>query len=221
MCVSRACTFLVELREECEGKSSNLAYKWSRRPVCSLFRSQLPSSSRIAYALHSSQFRLWIVCMTTILTAALVYWIEGKTGFSLYRFTFWIVIPAGSILCGVAGASGSFVSARVMNSRPGTHPGVLAAADSLLMFLALSWMEYSFAVAHGVHLSQQIPFATYLSYVLSHGKMAELSQRRSGRQAWLVRWRWLLHGCATYVEPHFRVIVRTIPMLLRNVQESQ
>jgi hypothetical protein len=109
------------------------------------------------------------MAITTILTAAIVYWIEAKTGFSLYRFAVWYVFPFGAFLCGIAGASGSFISARVLNSRPGSLTVVLAAANALLMFLVLSWMEYSLATVHGVHLSQQAPFATYLSYVLSHG----------------------------------------------------
>jgi hypothetical protein len=115
---------------------------------------------------------LVVSCMaiTTVLTAALVYWIEDQTDFSLYRFTFWFVIPVGALVCGVAGASGALVSARVLNSRPGSYGG-LAAAGALLMFLALSWMEYSFSVVHGVPLSKTIPFSTFLSYVLSHGSI--------------------------------------------------
>ena len=109
--------------------------------------------------------------ITTVLTAGLVYWIEDKTRFSLYRFTFWFIMPAGAFICGVAGASGAFFGSRVLNARPGKHLAALVAADSLLMFFSVNWLEYSLAQVHGLRLHDEVSFATYLAYMLSHASI--------------------------------------------------
>jgi len=44
--------------------------------------------------------------VTSLLTAAILWWVEVQFGFAFYTWMFWFVIPVGALLSGFAGASG-------------------------------------------------------------------------------------------------------------------
>ena len=55
---------------------------------------------------------------TCLLTAVILWWIETRSGFAFYTWTFWFVIPVWAVFSGFVGASGYYAGAWVLNHRP-------------------------------------------------------------------------------------------------------
>ena len=55
---------------------------------------------------------------TCLLTAVILWWIETRSGFAFYTWTFWFVIPVWAVFSGFVGASGYYAGAWVLNHHP-------------------------------------------------------------------------------------------------------
>jgi hypothetical protein len=105
--------------------------------------------------------------VTSVLTAIALTLIEEWTGFSLFTLSFWLVIPAGAVLCGFAAASGYWIGCRWLHVRPGAilalQMVLVAGATHVLIY----YLQYaSTALDDGRALSEVMGFPAYLQIVL-------------------------------------------------------
>lgn len=106
--------------------------------------------------------------VTSVLTAIALEVIERLTGFSLFTFSFWVVIPVGAILCGFAAASGYWLGCRWLHVRPG---GLLALQMVLVAgatYLLIYYLQYAtYALEDGRMLSEVMEFPAFLKIALT------------------------------------------------------
>ncbi len=112
----------------------------------------------------------WTV--TSMACAALLVFMENTLGFSLYRFMFWFIIPAGAIASGFLAASGYYLAARLTHFRPRGSVGLLSLATSVFFYLLLTGLEFSTRTFHGLPLSHWISYPKFVSYGLLHAHMS-------------------------------------------------
>lgn len=107
--------------------------------------------------------------VTSCATAALLALVERWTGFALFTFTIWVVLPGGAILSGFAAASGYYAGGRWLHVRPG---GLLALQMILVAgatYLLIHYAEYASIIrSDGIALRDVLPFSAYLDFVLTH-----------------------------------------------------
>ena len=65
---------------------------------------------------------------TSILTAVAVAVFDRITGFNLFTFAVWAIVPAGAGLCGFAAASGYYFAAKFLHQRPTLRNVISASA---------------------------------------------------------------------------------------------
>lgn len=100
--------------------------------------------------------------VTSVATAVVVATIDALTGFNLFTFSIWLVLPAGAIVCGGLAASGYFFAAKHFHERPTplllVQMLVIAAATQLLIY----WLEYEAATVDGTRIAGLVSFADYM-----------------------------------------------------------
>lgn len=106
--------------------------------------------------------------VTSILTALAVVVVSKMTGFDLFTFSLWVVVPVGAILVGFAAASGYYFGSLYFHKRAGLflllQMVVIAGITQLLIY----YMEYSTLVLDdGRRVSDFIPFGQYLDISLT------------------------------------------------------
>jgi len=106
--------------------------------------------------------------VTSVATAVILALLEQKWGIALYSFTFWFIIPAGAIGCGIVAASGYYFGARLFNHRP---TGVLllnVVAISVSTFFLVHYLSYYFMTVDGRVIRDYMEFSDFLATTLSH-----------------------------------------------------
>ncbi|WP_230187971.1 hypothetical protein [Sphingobium sp. CECT 9361] len=105
--------------------------------------------------------------VTSILTAAgntLIHWF---TGFNLFSLSFFVIVPAGALLCGFAAAYGYYFAAKFFHIRPNKvllfQMIVIAAITQFLIY----WLEYQTLVVEGIHVADFMPFGQYMDISLT------------------------------------------------------
>lgn len=119
---------------------------------------------------RTAQSSIAAVCgiVTSILTAALLAFIELRWGHALYSFTAWFVIPIGALGAGMVAAVGYLIGARLANYRPSASLLSVILTTSASMFFLIQWMEYSFMAVNGHPIQDSISFREFLSYTVAH-----------------------------------------------------
>lgn len=120
--------------------------------------------------------------VTSILTAAVVTIFNLWTGFNLFTFSLWVIVPVGAIGCGLVAASGYYFAAKFLHQRPTKmlllQMVVIAALTQSLIY----WLEYKTLVIDGQNVSDYVPFLQYLDISLTkvHLKMGRALQADTG-----------------------------------------
>lgn len=109
--------------------------------------------------------------VTSIITAAILVFVELRFGWALYSLTFWFVIPAGAIGAGLIAASGYYYGARLLNFRPTRNFLWVIVAISAGTFFFIYWLEYMLITVDGNSISDAASFGRFLNYSLSHTAM--------------------------------------------------
>lgn len=129
--------------------------------------------------------------VTSLLTALLVTFIERLTGFDVFTFDIWFIIPAGAIATGIAAASGYYFGSLYFHTRPNVllllQMVVVAGCTQLLIY----YMQYATLVLDdGRSASDLVPFAKYLdlSLTTAHYRVGRAGQVDTGEVGQLGYW---------------------------------
>lgn len=109
--------------------------------------------------------------VTSIATAFIVTLISNMTGFNLFSFSIWVILPAGAGFCGFAAASGYYFAAKylhIMPSKSLLFQMVLVAAFTQL---GIYYLEYLTLDIDGQKVSSIVSFETYLDVLLTKTHM--------------------------------------------------
>lgn len=150
------------------------------------------------------------------LTVAIVVIFDKATGFNLFSMSFWLVIPAGALLCGAAAASGYYFGALWTHTRPSRFIFVQMVIVAALAQLTIYYTEYAtFTFDDGTLVSNSIGFWQYLDVYLSsmHMRIGRGGQIDSGEVGSFGYWLaviqfvgFLLGGIAVFI------FLRTYPV---------
>ena len=105
---------------------------------------------------------------SSVLTAALLSFVELRWGRALYSFTAWFVIPIGALGAGMVAAVGYLIGARLANHRPSSQLLSVIVTTSAAMFFLIQWMDYSFMSVDGQSIQNNRSFRDFLSYTVAH-----------------------------------------------------
>ncbi len=103
---------------------------------------------------------------TSLLTALILWWVEGQFGFAFYTWTFWFVIPAGALLSGFAGASGYYAGSWFFGHRPTRLLLLNIVIASVATFFTIHYLSYITLQIEGKQVSDYIPFWQYLDIAI-------------------------------------------------------
>lgn len=105
---------------------------------------------------------------TTLLTCLILAFIDLTTGFSLYGFNLWFIVPIGALFAGFAAASGCYAAARLLNHQPTrvVLAGVLAL--SALTFFVVHYLDYYFTTIEGQRVRDFVSFPAFLNISLTN-----------------------------------------------------
>lgn len=119
---------------------------------------------------------------TSILTAVAVAVFDRITGFNLFTFAVWAIVPAGAGLCGFAAASGYYFAAKFLHQRPTKILLFQMIAIAAFTQMLIYWLEYVTLTIDGRHIADVIPFGQYLDIILTtaHYKMGRAMQADVG-----------------------------------------
>ncbi len=106
--------------------------------------------------------------VTTVLTCIVLAFVDLTTGFSLYGFSLWFILPVGALLSGFVAASGCYLAGRGLNHKPTgiVLAGVLAL--SAAAFFLIHYLDYYFTTVDGLHVREFVSFTRYLGIELSN-----------------------------------------------------
>jgi hypothetical protein len=104
---------------------------------------------------------------TSILTAAIVALIDDITGFNLFGFSLWLIVPVGAVGCGFVAASGYYFSAKLLHQRPSAFLLIQMVFIAAITQFLIYWFEYSTLIIDGVQVSDRISFSKYLDVTLT------------------------------------------------------
>ena len=121
--------------------------------------------------------------VTSMITAAILVFVELRFGWVLYSITFWFVIPAGAIGAGLIAASGYYYGARLLNFRPTRNFLWVIVAISAGTFFFIYWLKYVLITVDGNPIRDAVSFSQYLNYSLAHTAMRFSLRGRTIRNA--------------------------------------
>ena len=108
---------------------------------------------------------------TSALTALILWWIELKSGFALYTWMVWFVIPVGAILAGFAGASGYYAGSWWFGRRPTRLLLQNVLLASIATFLLINYFSYITLQIDGKPASDYVSFWKYLDLTVRSTSM--------------------------------------------------
>jgi len=105
---------------------------------------------------------------TSVLTALVLGLIEVYTGYAIYSWTFWFVIPVGAFLAGFGAASGYYAGAMLFHQKP--VGGVLfnMLSVSVSAYLIVHYVPYYLLEVNGIRVKDAISFWQYLDFAVRH-----------------------------------------------------
>lgn len=120
--------------------------------------------------------------VTSIATAVAVVVFYNLTGFNVFGFSIWVVIPAGAVMCGFAAASGYFFAAKYLHLPPSRFLLLQMVVVTALTQISIYWLEYKTLTVNGMNVSHYVPFSEYLSITLTsaHLKIGRALQSDGG-----------------------------------------
>jgi len=105
---------------------------------------------------------------TSVMTAIAVVVISNLTGFNIFTFSIWVIVPAGAMGVGMAAASGYYLGGLYFHQRATVglliQMVVIAASTQLLIY----YLGYTTLVLdNGVRVADHIDFGKYLDIILT------------------------------------------------------
>ena len=110
--------------------------------------------------------------VTSLVTAVLLWGIEQRFGVALYSWMFWLVVPVGAGLAGLAAASGYYAGARLFNRRPTRRLLANVILASVATFFLIHYLSYVTLEVDGVRVSEFFPFSQYLDIAIRSTSMS-------------------------------------------------
>lgn len=105
---------------------------------------------------------------TSLLLGTILAAVEIGTGWALYSFTLWFVLPAGATATGLIAAGGMFYAARWVHYYPRFLFFVASVAIATGTLATIHFIVWSGTVVEGKPLSDILRFADYLNWVSHH-----------------------------------------------------
>lgn len=109
--------------------------------------------------------------MTSILTAIIVTVFHSYTGFNLFQFSLWFVVPVGAALCGFAAASGYYLAARYLHMKPSRYLLAQMVVIAAMTQISIYYLEYFYLAIDGIRVKDVIGFSGYLDLILTKSHM--------------------------------------------------
>ncbi len=109
---------------------------------------------------------------TSLLTGIILGLIEFYTGYAIYSWMFWFIIPAGALLSGFAAASGYYVGAISFNQRPAGGVLFNMIAASVSAFFIVHYIPYFMLEVEGIRVKEAISFWQYLDFDIRHTSLS-------------------------------------------------
>jgi hypothetical protein len=109
--------------------------------------------------------------ITSIFTALIVTVFHRYTGFNLFSFSLWFVVPAGAVLCGFAAASGYYLAARYLHMKPSRYLLIQMVVIAAITQLSIYYLEYFYLAIDGMRAKDVISFSGYLDLIFTKTHM--------------------------------------------------
>jgi hypothetical protein len=125
------------------------------------------------WILESAKLLFVTVCglCTSLLLGTILAAVEIFTGWALYSFTFWFVIPAGAVATGIGAAGGMFYSARWVHYFPRFLFFVSSIAIAVGTLAYIHFIVWNGTVIDGTPLHEIIGYTDYLNWVSHHSNI--------------------------------------------------
>jgi hypothetical protein len=104
--------------------------------------------------------------------AVLLAGVELSTGFALYSFMLWFIIPVGAGLAGFGAAGGYFLGAKLFGHRPSGQILFNMMAVSIGTFFLIHWLGYWWLEIDGQPVRELVSFPQYLQTLLEHTSLS-------------------------------------------------
>lgn len=109
---------------------------------------------------------------TSLLTGVILGLIEVYTGYAIYSWMFWFVIPAGAFLAGFGAASGYYAGAMLFNQKPAGGVLLNMVAASVSAFFIIHYIPYFILEVEGIRVKEVISFWQYLDLDIRHTSLS-------------------------------------------------
>jgi hypothetical protein len=147
--------------------------KAPKNPV-DLFRNS--DSSNVLVDLAASAFGLGSCLLT-----GLALWVFARmTGFAIYKFTLWLILPVGAILAGWAGASGFSLGYRIFRRRPGRMLLLNILGGSIGTFLLIYYLSFAAQLARFPDAAGHISFWSFLDASIRRSSITVIGAPSTG-----------------------------------------
>lgn len=103
---------------------------------------------------------------------AILGFIEATTGYAIYSWMLWFVIPVGAISAGLAAASGYYAGAMLFNQKPAGGVLFNMVAASVSAFFIVHYIPYFMLEVEGVRVKEVISFWQYLDLDIRHTSLS-------------------------------------------------
>lgn len=124
---------------------------------------------------------------TSLLTGVILGLIEAYTGFAVYSYMLWFIVPVGAAIAGLIAASGYYAGAIWFHQKPvgGVMFNMISA--SISAFLVVHFVPYFLLEAEGMRIKDAISFWQYLDFDIRHTSLSLLHapSASTGELGWL------------------------------------
>jgi hypothetical protein len=110
--------------------------------------------------------------MTSMITAGIISIINYYTGFNVFTFGVFVIVPVGAAICGFFAASGYFFGAKYFHQRPSWFLLIQMLFIAAFTQFFTYWLEYKFLVIDGQYVSDFVPFFNYVDISLTSAHMS-------------------------------------------------
>lgn len=109
---------------------------------------------------------------TSLLTGVILGLIEVYTGYALYSWMFWFVIPVGAFLAGFGAASGYYAGAMLFNQKPAGGVLLNMVAASVSAFFIIHYIPFFMLEIDGIRVKEAISFWQYLDLTIRNTSLS-------------------------------------------------
>jgi hypothetical protein len=111
---------------------------------------------------------------TSFGTGIILGLIQVYSGYAIYSFTIWFVIPVGALLAGFGAASGYYAGAKLFQHKPTGGVLLNMVGASIIAFIIVHYIPYYFLEVNGIRVKEAISFWQYLNFIIRHASLSLL-----------------------------------------------